>query len=145
MDVRRRGTCSSGSPMSYRSGSGVARMAVMPRQGTPQRPPYRRNHDQIGNYLDFYDANIYDACMVLGLSAIKADSVNASQVREVLPAVSENYNGLTGSCGLDENGDRRVFHAGLYGIGYDPNLRWMLYGYYDSPENRITWDQSSFD
>jgi branched-chain amino acid transport system substrate-binding protein len=100
----------------------------------------RDYHEEFGSVLGFYDANIYDSCMVLGLSVIEADSVNASLVREVLSEVSGSFNGFTGPCGLDENGNRLVFHAGLYGIGYDPELRWMLLGYYDSPENVVTWN-----
>ena len=86
-----------------------------------------------GDTLDFTDANVYDSCVVLGLSVIEADSVNASQVREEIVPVAEEYHGLTGFCGLDENGDRRVYLAGLYRV--DENLDWGLFNYYSSENN----------
>ena len=89
--------------------------------------------------LSFYDANIYDSCMIMGLSVIEANSVNTSQVIKVLPRVAEEYVGLTGPCGLDEYGDRRVFTTGIYAMGYNPGFEWELLGYHHSPSNTIEW------
>lgn len=83
--------------------------------------------------------------MVLGLSVIEADSLNTSHIRDMLPSVSGVYFGLTGPCGFDANGDRLVFQTGLYAYGYDPSPRWMLIGYYHSPENTVIWDESYID
>ncbi len=103
----------------------------------------RDYHDRFGDDLGFYEANIYDSCMVLGLSVIEADSINTSEVTEVLPLVAGDFVGLTGPCGFDMYGDRLVFRTGLYAVGYDPGLRWMLIGWYYSPTNEIIWENSS--
>jgi len=98
---------------------------------------------EIDDVLDFYDASIYDSCMVLGHSAIAAESIDASVVREVLPGVAEDYVGLTGPCGLDVNGDRRVFQMGLHELCVEPVLRWKLVGYYDSTNGSVSWEDDS--
>ena len=85
-----------------------------------------------GEELDFFYANVYDSCMLLGLSVIEADSSNSSIVRDVLPAVAGDYSGLTGPCGLDVNGDRRIFKVGLYILSFDDSDNWQLISYYDS-------------
>ena len=94
---------------------------------------------EVGDVLDFYDASIYDSCMVLGLSVIEADSTNGSVVRDVLPDVAEGYVGLTGPCGLDVNGDRRVFQMGLYELSTDPAQRWRLIGHFNSLDKTVSW------
>jgi branched-chain amino acid transport system substrate-binding protein len=105
----------------------------------------RAYSDRFGKVLDFYTANIYDACWVLALSVIEADSLDSGLVVEVLPGVSGSYNGLTGLCGLDVYGDRLIFRMGLYACGYDPSPRWMLIGYYNSPESNVMWDDFYID
>jgi len=94
---------------------------------------------ETGDELGFYEANIYDSCMVLGLSVLEADSVNASLVREEIIGVADDYVGLTGSCGLDENGTRQVYHIGLFEIVSDLNTRWAMVGEYDSSNHDGTW------
>ena len=99
-------------------------------------------HTQFEAHLGFYEANIYDSCMILCLSVIEVGSDDPSLVEEVLPGVAENFIGLTGPCGLDQYGDRLHYNTGLYAIEYDPGLRWMLVGYYHSPINEVTWEST---
>lgn len=95
---------------------------------------------EVDDVLDFYDASIYDSCMVLGHSVIAAESIDACMVREILPGVAEEYVGLTGPCGLDVNGDRRVFQMGLHELCVKPFLSWKLVGYYDSTNGLVSWE-----
>ena len=89
-------------------------------------------HSLFGNDIDFYTANVYDSCMLLGLSVIEEDSVNSTRIRNVLPTVAEDYIGLTGGCGLDINGDRCVFRTGFYGLSVAETDLWKSIGYLDS-------------
>jgi branched-chain amino acid transport system substrate-binding protein len=102
----------------------------------------RDYHDRFGEVFGFFEANIYDSCMVLGLSVLEAGSTNTSYVKEVLSLVAGDFVGLTGPCGLDEYGDRLDFKTGLYAVGYDPSLRWMVIGYYHSPTDEIIWENN---
>jgi ABC-type branched-subunit amino acid transport system substrate-binding protein len=98
--------------------------------------------DRFGDELEFYDANIYDSCMIMGLSVIETGSNNANLVEEALPSVAMDYVGLTGPCGLDEYRDRLYFTRGLFTIGYEPGFEWKIIGYYQSPSNQITWSKT---
>jgi len=65
-----------------------------------------------------------------------------SYVEDVLPEVAGYYVDLSGPCGLEEYRDRLDFRTGLYSIGYDPSLRWMVIGYYYSLTNDIIWEDT---
>ena len=105
----------------------------------------REFHSRFDVNLGFYMANVYDSCMVLGLSVIEAGSMNASNVKEVLPEVAEGFVGLTGYCGLDMYGDRLDFRTGLYAFGYlDTSFRWLYVGEYNSPSNEIIWETNDY-
>jgi ABC-type branched-subunit amino acid transport system substrate-binding protein len=83
--------------------------------------------DEFGVNMGFYDANLYDVCWVLALSALEAGSDDASAMREVIPEVAARYQGVTGNCTLDQYGDRNI---GLYGIYrcemVDGEFQWSL-------------------
>lgn len=101
----------------------------------------REYHSLFDDNLGFYEANVYDSCMVLGLSVLEAGSINPSNVRDVLPSVASDFVGLTGSCGLDMYGDRLDFRSGLYAFGYlGTSFRWLYVGEYYSPSNEIIWE-----
>ena len=102
----------------------------------------RDYHERFGDDLGFYEANVYDSCMVLGLSVIEANSRNTKNVEQVLPTVAGGYDGLTGPCRLDVYGDRIDFRVGLYAIGYDSGLRWVFMGSYQSPSSEIIWENT---
>ncbi|MCX6653999.1 MAG: ABC transporter substrate-binding protein [Candidatus Bathyarchaeota archaeon] len=90
-----------------------------------------------------YDGYTYDTAMVIAKSVLAAKSVDASKVMAVLPNVSANYNGVTGYCKLDVNGDRANPYFDI--IGYylsDPNIgvsSEKKYGYLDYNANSFVW------
>lgn len=86
----------------------------------------------LGDDLDFYSANVYDSCMILGLSVIEADSDNSTLVRDVLPTVAEDFIGLTGQCGLNSFGDRSVFRTGFYKLSTGRIDLWKSMDYHES-------------
>ncbi len=45
---------------------------------------------------------------------------------------------------MDENGDRQEYTVGLYGLAFDPDLRWMLYGTFKSDFGQVYWDENDF-
>ena len=101
-------------------------------------------HSLFDDNLGFYEANIHDSYMILGLSVLKADSMNTSNVKEALPEVAEDFIGLTGSCGLDKHGDRLDYRTGLYALGYlETSFRWLYIGEYHSPSNEIIWENTT--
>ncbi|MBD3171702.1 ABC transporter substrate-binding protein [Candidatus Bathyarchaeota archaeon] len=104
----------------------------------------REYHSLFDDNLGFYEANIHDSCMVLGLSVLEAGSMNTSKVKEALPEVAKDFVGLTGSCGLDKYGDRLDFRTGLYAFSYlGTSFRWLYVGEYHSPTNEIIWENTT--
>lgn len=81
--------------------------------------------------FNFDDACVYDSCMLLGLSIIDLDSTDPNFLCDEIVNFSSYYNGLTGSCRLNTNGDRVDFRMGLFAYGIE-ELDWVNVGYYDS-------------
>lgn len=52
------------------------------------------------------EAARYDACWIMALSVLQANSSSPEAVKTVLPGVCESYYGILGLCSLNENGDR---------------------------------------
>lgn len=59
-----------------------------------------------GEQLNVYRANEYDIFWIYALSIEKASSADPADVRKVLPKVAAKYDGITGNCRLNDNGDR---------------------------------------
>ncbi len=91
--------------------------------------------------LDFYDANIYDGCWVLALSALEVDSDNGTLVREVIHDVACNFTGASGPCLLDEYGDRTAVDCALWGyFDVDGSCECLRCGIYRSEADAVEWD-----
>ncbi len=52
------------------------------------------------------EAARYDACWLMALSVLQANSSDPIEVKAVLPSVCESYKGILGNCTLNEYGDR---------------------------------------
>lgn len=80
--------------------------------------------DEFGEPLDFCLANVYDACWLLALSVIEADSKNPLDVSEIFQSVAYNHYGITGPLDVNSQGDRSW-------------IRYYFYGYYEIDENIV--------
>jgi branched-chain amino acid transport system substrate-binding protein len=120
---------------------------ISPFPACADTPLYERLNEaymtEFGRSLDFYNANIYDCCWILALSAIEAGTDDGDVVRNVLPEVAADYSGLSGLCVLDENGDRDAVDYAVWGYfevdGTCKNLRCGTYRY-DS--DSVEWDET---
>lgn len=79
------------------------------------------------------EAARYDACWLMALSVLQANSSDPIEVKAVLPSVCESYKGILGNCTLNEYGDRvstdyRVFTWKIDG----EEAYFKESGYYDS-------------
>ncbi len=102
----------------------------------------RRFSDQFQSHIDFYLANIYDACWIMALSVLEAGTVVSSMVVDVVSEVAAEYSGMTGMCILDEFGDRSSYTLGVYGIDvWASGPRWVLFGIYDSVTENVMWEK----
>lgn len=93
--------------------------------------------------LGFYDANIYDGCWVLALSALEVDSDNGTAVREVIHEVAGNYTGASGRCLMNQYGDRMAVDYALWRyFEVDGDYRNLRCGTYDYNSDEIEWDEN---
>ncbi|UCD44183.1 MAG: ABC transporter substrate-binding protein [Candidatus Bathyarchaeota archaeon] len=82
-------------------------------------------------------STLYDACWIMALSVIEADSSRGTAVERVLPDVAGGYTGASGRCFLDENGDRESVDYDIWGfIEEDGSTERMKLGayFYESDE-----------
>lgn len=92
--------------------------------------------------LGFYSANIYDACWLMALSVIEADTVNSTAIIKTLPEVASAYEGATGSCAIDESYYRARAEYDVYGFfKVDGETQRLKCGFYNATTDEITWDK----
>jgi branched-chain amino acid transport system substrate-binding protein len=86
-------------------------------------------------------ANLYDICWIYALSVFSTNSVDAETIKKVLPDIAAGYNGITGNCELDSNGDRAPYKFNVWGVGeIAGNIQLVKYAYYDFSIKDTVWD-----
>ncbi len=97
-------------------------------------------HQRFSHSVDYFTANVYDACWITALSTIEADRRNAT-VTDVLPEVAAGYTGATGLCLLDMYGDREAAdYAYLCYASVDGEPRCIRCGWYSYASGEIEWN-----
>lgn len=93
--------------------------------------------------LGYHGANTYDACWLMALSVIEADTANSTAIIETLPEVASTYEGATGSCAIDESCYRARADYDVYGFyKVDGETQRLKCGFYDGTTDSITWDET---
>jgi ABC-type branched-subunit amino acid transport system substrate-binding protein/PKD repeat protein len=94
----------------------------------------------MGMPFTLYTANLYDICWIYALSVFSTDSTDAATIKRVLPEIAAGYNGLTGICELDENGDRAPHVFDIWGVGEEGGtLQSVKDAFYDHSAKETTW------
>jgi ABC-type branched-subunit amino acid transport system substrate-binding protein/PKD repeat protein len=110
-------------------------------QDTPDaRDVEDRFVSMMGMPFTLYTANLYDICWIYALSIFSTDSTDALTIGRVLPEIAAGYNGITGKCELDENGDRAPHIFEIWGVG--EMGRNVKYASYDHSAMETIWDES---
>jgi PKD repeat protein len=88
-------------------------------------------------------ANLYDICWIYALSIFTTDSTDTLTIERVLPEIAAGYNGITGNCKLDGNGDRAPYIFDIWGVGeMGGNIQSVKYASYDYSALETIWDDS---
>lgn len=93
--------------------------------------------------LGYQGAGTYDACWLMALSVIEANTTDPTTIRDVLPVVASGYSGASGPCAIESSYYRAAADYDLYGffrIGKETQL--LKCGYYDGATESITWDEA---
>ena len=95
----------------------------------------------VGYSPGYYDGVANDAAWCLALAIIETGSTDAMTVKEMLPNVSDRYNGVTGNCGLNSAGDREPCIYDIWGYAnVDGEDTSIIYGEYNAHSDSTTWD-----
>ncbi len=98
------------------------------------------------NYtLEPYDGIKYDACWLMALSVIEANSSEPSEVKAVFGVVSSSYDGINGNYALDEHGDKAHFLVGVTEIVDDLATESYIsvqIGTYNSVTDEVTYHEA---
>lgn len=93
-----------------------------------------------GSTPDFYTSAMYDAAWIYALSVIETWSTEAYLIEQVLADIADDYVGASGSCRMNEYGDRLDVDHEIWGYSLDDGqLETTRYGYYDSDTGQVTW------
>ncbi len=102
-----------------------------------------------GEHQELYEkhALTYDACWLLALSVIEADSSEAEDVESVFRDVSATYDGINGNYALDEHGDKVQYKGEICRVVETPvDVFWPydleVIGYYDVATGALTVHES---
>ena len=104
--------------------------------------------DEVGHEeVNDRHALTYDACWLLALSVIEADSSFAADVESVFRDVSATYDGINGNYALDERGDKIHFKGEICRVAETPaDVFWPydleVIGYYDVATGELTVHES---
>jgi len=99
-----------------------------------------RYRAKTGQDLEIYKAVQYDCCWVYAKSVLKARSDKTCLVKLAMCWLVRDYEGVSGLCTFDVNGDRIGGNYDIWGYGLlngiPSNIR---YGYYDLETDMIIW------
>jgi ABC-type branched-subunit amino acid transport system substrate-binding protein len=93
--------------------------------------------------LGYQGAGTYDACWLMALSVIEANTTDPTTIRDVLPVIASNYTGASGPCAIESSYYRAAADYDLYGffrIGKE--IQCLKCGFYDGATESITWDET---
>ena len=92
--------------------------------------------DVLGREPESYSYSIYDIVWAYGISLLTVDKYDAEAVRTVLPTITENIFGASGSIILDAAGDRT---AGDYNVWMILEDDWQVVARYILTSDEVQW------
>jgi branched-chain amino acid transport system substrate-binding protein len=90
---------------------------------------------------DAYGPAAYDCAYLLALSILAAGQNDGHAIQQILPAVANNYFGVTGWVLLQDSGDRAPVGYLFYEVKLVNGVpAWVKAGSYDPSTDAVTWD-----
>ena len=128
---------------------GFTRLIMYPADNTRAEVFYQVYVNEVGELPTpsrvYDEAARYDACWLMALSVLKANSSCPEDVIAVLPSVCESYEGILGNCTLNEYGDRVATDYRIYTWeNNDGEAIFKNIGYYNSTNRSfITYPENN--
>jgi branched-chain amino acid transport system substrate-binding protein len=90
--------------------------------------------------LGSLNANIYDTSMIIMKAMLQADSHRADDIVNLIPILCDDYYGVSGSCSLNEFGDRLPPPYDIWGYGVvNGKVEFVRYGGVDPVTGNVSW------
>jgi ABC-type branched-subunit amino acid transport system substrate-binding protein len=97
-------------------------------------------YENSNSSLGLERAYIYDSCWILAKSVLEAESVNGSEVADVVRLVASEHWGASGNFVLNEDGERAfVDYEFRSFVEVDDRLEYLTCGFYNGTSGVITW------
>ena len=84
--------------------------------------------DEYAFFISYYGASAYDACWLYALSIIESGSTETEEIKKVILDVSQQFDGVSGYCGLNSMGDRMYSDYKI--MGYVGKGEFDEFGYF---------------
>jgi ABC-type branched-subunit amino acid transport system substrate-binding protein len=93
-----------------------------------------------GFSLEAYNAYLYDSAMIIAKAMLLADSGKADDIVNLIQPLCDNYYGVSGSCSLNEFGDRLPPPYDIWGYGVvEGKVEFVRYGGVDPLTSVVSW------
>ena len=79
----------------------------------------------------------YDAAYLAALTILLAGEYKGEKIKKLLPAVADNYYGVSGWCRLNEAGDRAITQSNIWRV--NENKEWEVVAFYDGVTDTLQW------
>jgi hypothetical protein len=85
-------------------------------------------------------STFYDSAWIYALSVLEAGTTEPSDIKNVLQGVAGAFEGASGICVLDDNGDRKLSNYHIWGY-LTKNRKYYneKLGFFEGKTNKITW------
>lgn len=94
--------------------------------------------------LSFDKACDIDIAWIIAQAVLDTQSLDATDIINVIPDIAFRYFGYSGWCLLNECGDRASCNYDIWGFGYvDGVPSNVKFGFYDSTTGRVFWDNEA--
>lgn len=91
--------------------------------------------------LGSLNANVYDTSMIIMKAMLQADSVRADDIVNLMQPLCNSYYGVSGSCSINEFGDRLPPPYDIWGYGVvEGKVEFVRYGGVDPVTGVVSWD-----
>jgi len=122
---------------------GFTRLVACPADTDRADVFYQRYLDEVGELPTpsevYGEAARYDACWLMALSVLQANSSNPETVKAVLPIVCSSYEGVLGDCSLNEYGDRVSTDYKVFQWTKSEDAFFNDIGYYNSTDHSFIY------
>lgn len=113
---------------------GFVAMQFAPSKSPKYEAVQARMESELGRIPNAYAFSTYDSVWIIGLALLQTQSTDAFAVRDAIPGIAEDHEGVIGSTRLNRAGDLDNSNYELWNVR---DAQWVLVGKYDAGTDSI--------